>query len=99
MKSNCLVTLCALAVLVIMATADSTKYDVSKASDLFEQFIKDYQRVYKDETDKQIHFEAFKNSLMTSNRLNAEDPSATYGINKFADYTEDEKKYLFGRKK
>lgn len=71
-------------------------YDLERADELFEQFIKDYEREYKDENDKQVHFQAFVESLKKINKLNEESTSATFGINKFADYTEDERKNMFG---
>ncbi|KAJ8728208.1 hypothetical protein PYW08_016593 [Mythimna loreyi] len=74
-------------------------YDVSNAKALFEDFIKEYNRQYKDEADKEAHFKAFVESLEKINKLNDDESStATFGINKFADYTEEERKNMFGLK-
>ncbi|XP_022831095.1 cysteine proteinase-like [Spodoptera litura] len=92
-------------ILVVVAMASSAPtdsppqkehYDVEKADEIFEQYIKDYQKEYKDENDKQVHFKAFVESLKEINKLNEESTSATFGINKFADYTEEERKGMFG---
>ncbi|XP_013199638.1 uncharacterized protein LOC106142435 isoform X2 [Amyelois transitella] len=77
-------------------TQEKQYYDAKDAPKLFEQFTKDHNRNYKDEEDKKIHFEAFKVNLEKINELNAKSPSATYGINKFADYTDEERKQMFG---
>ncbi|KAH9633313.1 hypothetical protein HF086_004027 [Spodoptera exigua] len=71
-------------------------YDLTKADELFEKFIKDFEREYKDEDDKQLHFEAFVESLKKINKLNKENPTTTFGINQFADYTEQERQNMFG---
>ncbi|PZC86477.1 senescence-specific cysteine protease SAG39-like [Helicoverpa zea] len=90
-------------VLVAMASStpagDKPHYDVQNAHVYFEQFIKDNNRVYKDDADREAHFRAFVDSLVKINKLNAESDSATYGINKFADYTEEERKNMFGFKR
>ncbi|CAH1645459.1 unnamed protein product [Spodoptera littoralis] len=92
-------------ILVVVAMASSAPsdsppkkehYDVEKADELFEQYIKDYQKEYEDENDKQMHFKAFVESLKKINKLNAESTSATFGINQFTDYTEKERKNIFG---
>lgn len=74
-------------------------YELEKAGELFEQFIKDFEREYKDAEDRRVHYEAFVKSLEKINKLNSESSSATYGINKFADYTEDEMKMMCGFRK
>lgn len=75
---------------------DKVYYNLREAPALFEQFIKDYNRNFKDAADKNKHFNAFLVSLVQINRLNDENPYATYGINKFTDYTEEEKRNMFG---
>lgn len=77
-------------------TSDKPHYDVSNAEALFESFIKEHNKSYKDDADKNVHYHAFVESLEKINKLNAESSSATFGINKFADYTEDERKNMFG---
>lgn len=93
-----------LAVLVALAVVSTTTakaddkphYDVKDAVKLFAKFIKDYNRHYKDDADKEVHFEAFKKSLVEINKKNEEEPLATFDINQFADYTEEELKKLNG---
>lgn len=65
-------------------------YDLNEAPALFEKFIVDYEKHYKDEADKAAHYEAFVKSLQKINKLNSEQSSATYGINNMADLTETE---------
>ncbi|CAH0397846.1 unnamed protein product [Chilo suppressalis] len=79
------------------APADKPRhYDLNDAPAIFEKFIKDYNRSYRDEYDKKVHYEAFVINLQEINELNKKNPMATYGINKFADYTDVEKKRMFG---
>ncbi|PZC86481.1 hypothetical protein B5X24_HaOG209200 [Helicoverpa armigera] len=88
-----------LALLAIASAANIAKaypyYDLDKAYVYFEQFIKDYHRVYKDDVDKAIHFLAFVENLKSINSNNeatirAKGKGATFGITKFADYTKEE---------
>ncbi|CAG4983087.1 unnamed protein product [Colias eurytheme] len=82
--------------LVIATVAeDKPHYNLEEAETLFEKFIQDYNRVYKDEHDRQIHYEAFVNSLKLINKLNEEN-SATYDINRFSDYTTEEFEQILG---
>ncbi|XP_022831096.1 cysteine proteinase-like [Spodoptera litura] len=90
-------------ILVVVAMASSAPtdsppqkhYDVEKADEIFEQYIKDYRKEYKDENDKQVHFKAFVETLKEINKLNEESKTAISGINQFADYTEKEWKAMF----
>lgn len=85
-----------------MATASASEkpfFDVNDAAALFEKFVKDYDKQYKDEADREEHYQAFIRSLHRINELNAKQSTATYGINKFADYTEEETKQMRGVKK
>ncbi|KAJ2944970.1 hypothetical protein O0L34_g1867 [Tuta absoluta] len=45
-------------------------YDMKKVDELFEKFIEDYSKTYKDEKDKQEHFERFKMRLADINKMN-----------------------------
>lgn len=71
-------------------------FDVNDAAALFEKFVKDYEKQYKDEADREEHYQAFIRSLHRINELNSKQNTATYGINKFADYTEEETKQMRG---
>ncbi|XP_026724929.1 cysteine proteinase 15A-like [Trichoplusia ni] len=85
---------------VAMASASDSQgkrhYEVSDAHNLFEEFIKTHNRQYKDDADRDVHFKAFVANLEKINKLNEQNPSATYGINKFADFTEEDRKQMFG---
>lgn len=83
---------------VVATTASVHKphYDLIDAPALFEKFIIDYNRHYKSSYDKLIHYEAFLKTLITINLNNSIQSDATFDINKFADYTPEETKQLFG---
>lgn len=68
-------------------------FDVAKASDLFEKFIKDFNKKFKDDADKEVHLEQFKKNLEVLNELNKKNyPGATFGINQFSDLSKEEMK-------
>ncbi|KAJ8730039.1 hypothetical protein PYW07_017077 [Mythimna separata] len=73
-------------------------YDLSNAKVLFEDFIKEYNRIYKDEADKEAHFQAFVESLEVINELNAQNAGVIFDINNLADYIEEEQRSLYGLK-
>lgn len=85
---------------VAMANAsgnlEKPHYDVSNAHSLFEDFMKTHNRQYKDDADKEVHFQAFAKNLEKMNKLNEQNPTASFAINKFADYTEEERQGMFG---
>ncbi|KAJ8730037.1 hypothetical protein PYW07_017075 [Mythimna separata] len=80
------------------AAPNTTKphYDLSNAKDLFEDYIKEYNKIYKDEADKEVHFRAFVKSLKIVNEANELSKSATFDINQYSDYTIEEMKSLLG---
>ncbi|XP_013143749.1 PREDICTED: xylem cysteine proteinase 2-like [Papilio polytes] len=86
-----------------MATSVSEQkkpiFDVNDAEALFEKFVKDFDKSYKDDADREEHYQAFIKSLHRINELNSKDGTATYGINKFADYTEEESRQMRGMAK
>ncbi|CAG9584721.1 unnamed protein product [Danaus chrysippus] len=71
-----------------MSQGDKPHYDINEAPALFEKFIKHFNKTYKDAEDREIHYQAFVQSLKDINRLNAEQPDTTYGITQFTDYTD-----------
>ncbi|CAH2238328.1 jg17485 [Pararge aegeria aegeria] len=75
---------------------DKPHYDSSNGPALFEKFIKDYNKVYKDDADKEVHYQAFLKSLKVINEANAAQSSATFDLNEFADYTPEQRKFLHG---
>ncbi|CAH3911838.1 papain-like [Pieris brassicae] len=76
--------------------APKPHYNLEDAPALFEKFIKDHDKVYTDDEDRAVHYEAFKRRLEQINKANAQNASATYDINKFADYTAQDSKHLTG---
>lgn len=83
MKSLILVLL--VGTVAVLCSKEGIHYSLSDAPQLFEKFIKDYKKVYKNEEDKQIHYEAFKKFLKKINQQNIDNPHATFGITEFAD--------------
>ncbi|XP_032525385.2 uncharacterized protein LOC116776316 [Danaus plexippus] len=79
-----------------MSKGNKPYYDIKDAPELFGKFTKDYNRNYKDEADRQEHFQAFIKTLKSINKANAESSHATFDINKFADYTPEERKNMVG---
>ncbi|KAJ8730035.1 hypothetical protein PYW07_017073 [Mythimna separata] len=97
MRSVSLVLLLAVAAMT-SAAPNTTKphYDLSKAKDLFEDYIKEYNKIYKDEADKEVHFQAFVKTLKIVNESNELSTSATFDINLYSDWTIEEIKVLLG---
>ncbi|XP_038212122.1 fruit bromelain-like [Zerene cesonia] len=75
--------------------SDKPHYNLDDAPALFEKFIQDYNKVYKDDSDRAEHYKAFVKSLEAINQAN-KDNTATFDINEFADYTEEQRKHLTG---
>ncbi|CAH3816234.1 unnamed protein product [Pieris brassicae] len=70
-------------------------YDLKDAPQLFENFTKEYNRVYENREDRRIHYEAFKKTLKRVNEVSKFCDSPLLGINEFADFTSDERNYVF----
>ncbi|CAF4870093.1 unnamed protein product [Pieris macdunnoughi] len=94
--------ICVLFVAALVSAAPEKKphYNLNDAPALFEKFIKDYDRHYKDAADREEHYIAFVNSLEYINKANAKagDGGATSDINKFADLTPEEWDRMIGIK-
>ncbi|XP_022831094.1 uncharacterized protein LOC111359712 [Spodoptera litura] len=71
-------------------------YDINKAPELFKKYIKDFNKHYKDEADKQVHYLAFIKSLKQINEFNAISTTGTFDINYLADYTKEEMQKMHG---
>lgn len=94
MKPITLVLLLVLPViLLVQADIKPHHYDVQNAQELFDQYVKDFEKVYKDDQDKQTHIEQFATNLQVLNDLNDKNfPQTSFGINQFTDLGEDELK-------
>lgn len=74
-------------------SAEETRfYNLDDASQLFEKFIVDHDRHYKDEADRKEHYDAFVKTLKYVNEVNAKQTGYTLGITLFADQTEAERR-------
>ncbi|XP_050346150.1 uncharacterized protein LOC126770682 [Nymphalis io] len=95
-----LATFAFLLITVAVTYASKPHYDLNDAPALFETFIRDYNRQYKSAADREVHYQAFVDSLNEINRLNEvsglDSDTAVYDINDFADYTKEEMKMKFG---
>ncbi|XP_028157336.1 cysteine proteinase 1-like [Ostrinia furnacalis] len=95
MKVYSVVALFSLAAICVLADP-LVYYDLNDAPQLFHKFIKKFGREYKDYNEYLIRYQAFVKSLIRSNKSNAEDDLATYGITELSDYTEEETKSQYG---
>lgn len=97
-----LIALTTLSMLVVITSSHAVSpkidYDISKASSYFDDFIKKYNKVYKDDADRELHYQAFVKNLQAINEMNQKSSSAHFEINQFADYTEQEKGQMNGLK-
>ncbi|CAG9584724.1 unnamed protein product [Danaus chrysippus] len=82
--------------LVAVALGDKPHYDVNNAPALFEKYIKDYNKSYKDAADREVHYQAFVKTLKVINEANARPSDATYDLNNFSDYTPEEQQKMRG---
>jgi cathepsin F len=57
---------------------------------LFQKFIADYAKTYSTPEEYSLRFQNFKTNLRRNAELNRKHPSATFGINKYSDMTQDE---------
>ena len=60
-------------------------YNPKNAPELFNQFVKDYNKQYKDELDRQQHFETFVAKLNEYNKRNENSTNTVFLINEFSD--------------
>lgn len=65
-------------------------YNLADASKLFEKFIKDYNKQYKDDADYKKHYENFVNTLKEINEVNSSGASFSTDINLYADLGKEE---------
>lgn len=70
-------------------------FSLDDAPQLFEKFIMEYKRTYKDKNDRDFHYEQFKNNLAKVNEINEKYYPKHYDLNEFADYSkQDAHKWL-----
>ncbi|KAJ8730033.1 hypothetical protein PYW07_017071 [Mythimna separata] len=69
-------------------------YDLKDAPVLFEKFIRDYHRRYKDLDDRNIHYFYFCINLVKINKLNRESPLNSVAINHFTDFSDEDWKKM-----
>lgn len=74
-----LLSLCAGAALAASAQPDEHLYDLEDAQSHFDQFVRDFDRQYADEKEKQTRFEIFKQNLQEINDMNMMNADAVYG--------------------
>lgn len=87
MRAVSVILLVFVAAVATAPTSEAPKlYDLKEAPKLFEQFIKDNDKHYKDEHDKQVHFEEFRRYLKDLNEEIAADGQKR-SISPFADVT------------
>lgn len=81
--------------ILVVVAKEATKlmhYDLDEAPQLFQAFIIQYNKRYKNNRDAQVHFEAFKANLKQLNKQNEEHfPHDFFSINQFSDFTGPEK--------
>ncbi len=66
-------------------------------SQLFEDFMNKYGKIYQSLEEEDYRFNTFKNNLNKIDDLNLKSPNALYDINEFTDMTPEEfKKYMLG---
>lgn len=95
-KTIVLILLLVAVTLSVQGADGPKKYDLADAKKLFEKYIKDFNKVYKDDNDNEIHFEQFKKNLIEINDLNEKNyPTTKFDINQFTDLNREEwKKHL-----
>lgn len=72
-------------------------YDLNKADELFNNFVNQYEKVYKNVKDKNKHFRAFQKCLKIINKENVK--GNVEEINEYCDYTLKEMKKLLLKSK
>ncbi|CAN0923928.1 Senescence-specific cysteine protease SAG39 [Linum grandiflorum] len=79
------------------STTTTHEEDPAAMRERFEEYVSRFGREYKDAKEKEMRFEIFKGTVARVNSLNAAGGSSTYGINKWADLTSDERRIaMFG---
>jgi len=66
----------------------------SKEKEIFNKFMKDFNRNYKSKAEQNKRFQIFIDNLKTIRHLNSQD-GAEYGINQFSDLSPEEFKHMY----
>lgn len=81
----------------VYARKGAEHYNLNDAPKLFDKFIKDFNKVYKNREDKKTHFEQFKTNLQRMNEFeNGNNFLSAEGINQYADLNDVEAQMLYG---
>ncbi|XP_047984386.1 procathepsin L-like [Leguminivora glycinivorella] len=79
----------------VLAATDKPFYDVEDAENLFETFLQEYNKVYKNRREYYERLDNFKKTLKEINERNAKFPDTVFALNHFADlYPEELQQYL-----
>ncbi|XP_047983974.1 procathepsin L-like [Leguminivora glycinivorella] len=83
-----------LASTTILAALDKPFYDVEDAENLYESFLQEHNKVYKNRREYYERLGNFKKSLKEINERNAKFPDTVFALNHFADlYPEELQQY------
>lgn len=66
-------------------------YNLAQAPSLYDEFIKKYGRDFRTNKEKNLRYNAFLKTLKTVNNNNAQSGSQKLKVNKYADYTDEER--------
>jgi len=80
------------------AVAEQFANKADRCTTEFEEFVKDYDKSYPNESERERHLETFCRNLQFIEEHNAVDRSYKLGITKFADLTPDEFTATYGSK-
>ncbi|CAI2367184.1 unnamed protein product [Moneuplotes crassus] len=87
----------ALAAVAIGLFMVSSEHPDSVALNDFSRFVQDFGASYDSDDEYMFRLEVFKRNMATIEELSARHPLATFGVNKFADRTQEEKDALVNR--
>lgn len=78
---------------------DDLQFDLKKAPELYEQFIKRHNRKFKSEQDYNERFQNFVVTLRHINTINAQSHKTQQKVlpNQFADFSNDERRRILQR--
>jgi len=83
-------------IIVLFALVAACLASVVDIREQFSEFQRKYGRSYADQAEFNLRFKNFQDNMVRSKKLSALNPKATFGVNKFADLSQDEfaAKYL-----